>query len=458
MVSIMEIREGDLDTPEKRGKYTVSVVGCGRIGLPTACLFAEAGFRVIGVDSNLKTVNLIRQGRPPFAEPGLEDLLQRHVSNGRLTATTDTCWAASMSDIIALTLPTPVDEKGKPDYGHVEDACRRVGMGLKPGSLVLLESTIGPGVTETLVRGVLEEASGLHAGVDFGLAYSPVRASPGRILRDIATYPRVVGAINQRSLEVACLVLETFVKGGPVRVSNIKTAEAVKLFENIYRDVNIALANEFALLCEALGIDFLEAQRAANTQPYCHLLVPGLVGGHIPKDPYLLVEEAEGLNVKLRLTLLGRRINDGMVTHAVRLIRAGLKACGKTIRRSRISILGVSYRANVKEERGSKVKRILSMLSKRGASVSVYDPLFSPDELTELGYPAKRTLGEAVRGVDCIFISVGHDQFRQLNLKRVRFLARMPAAIVDFGHVLDPSRVEAEGFVYRGVGRGVWSR
>jgi UDP-N-acetyl-D-mannosaminuronic acid dehydrogenase len=458
MLGIMTIKKEDLDTPEKREKFTVCVVGCGRMGLPHACLFAEANFKVIGVDTDPSILNVIKKGKAPFIEAGMDVLLKKHVKDGRLTVTNNAEKAASESDVIMLVVQTPIDEKKKPDYSFVERACKNVGMGLHSGSLFISASTVGPGVTESIVKETLEKASGLKAGVDFGLAYSPIRATAGRVLFNVANLPRVVGAINEASLKVATLVLNTIVKAGTVEVRNIKTAEAVKLFQNVQRDVGLALANEFGLFCEKAGIDYLEVQKAANTDPYCHLLVPGIVSGHIPKDPYLLIEEGENLGVKLKMTLLTREINDGMVNHAVRLVKEALQACGKTLRRAKVAVLGVSYRPNVKEPRGSLTKELVQLLAARGVVVRVFDPYFSQKELVELGYPAETTLSKAIEGTDCIVVVVGHERFKKLNLRRARFLAKKPAAIVDLGHVFDPVKVEKEGFVYRELGRGIWSK
>jgi len=459
MCPAMGWEKSDVDTPGERERYTVSVVGCGRIGLPTALLFADAGFRVVGVDANPQVVNLLARGRAPFDEPGMGVLLKKHVKNGRFIATTDIRKASSESDVVIFVVPTPIDQKKKPDYSTVEKPCKDVGMGLRRGSVVIIASTTGPGVAETLVKETLENSSGLKAGVDFGLACSPTRAAPGRVLRDIVSYARVVGAINTESLRVAGIILGTVVKGGIVEVKDMKTAEAVKLFENVYRDVSIALANEFGQFCEKAGIDFLEAQRAANTQPYCHLLIPGVVGGHIPKDPYLLIEEAENVNVKLSMLLLARKINDEMVAHTLRLTKDALKLCGKPLRRAKIAVFGVSYRANTKEPRGSSARQLVDLLRAKGATVRVYDPFYSFKEMNDMGYPAERTLAKAVEGADCIIFVVGHDRFKRLNLRRIKFLMRKSAALVDMGHVVDvPLKAEKEGFVYRGVGRGVWSR
>jgi len=458
MAATMKLAREDVDTPEKREKYTVSVVGCGRVGLPTACLFAEVGFKVIGVDSNRRIVDLLKKGKSPFSEPQLHAFIEKQVKSIHFTATTDARKAASASDVIIISVPTPVDKKRKPDYSHVEKTCREVGMGLRSGSIIIFQSTMGPGITETLAKETLENASGLKAGIDFDLAYCPICTSPEHILEDITTRTRVVGAINQQSLEVACLLLGTITKGETVKVRDIETAEAVELFEKAYQDVNVALANEFARFCEKAGIDFVEACNAVNSQPHHCLQVPGIAEVHASEDSLLLLEEAEELNVKLRMLTLAKKINDETLDHTLHLVRDALRTCQKTLRRAKISVFGVSSRPNMKEPRGSPTKSLVNILKKRGASVRVYDPFFSHKELSKMGYSAEATLTKTVEGADCIIIAVGHDRFRRLNLRRIKIFAKKPAAIVDMGHVIDPAKAEKEGFVYRGLGRGVWTK
>jgi len=454
----MKLAREDIDTLEKRGKYTVSVVGCGRVGLLTACLFAEVGFKVIGVDSNQRVVNLLKKGKSPFTEPRLHAFIEKHIKNRRFTATTNARKAASASDVIIINVPTPVDKKKKPDYSHIEKTCREVGMSLRSGSLIIFQSTMGPGVTETLAKETLENASGLKAGIDFDLAYCPICATSEQILEDITTRTRVVGAINQQSLNVACLILDTITKEEIVKVKDIKTAEAAKLFEKAYQDVNVALANEFAYFCEKAGIDFVEARNAINPRPHHCLQVPGIADVHALEDSYLLVEEAEAMNVKLRMLTLARKINDETLNHTLHLVRDALRSCQKTLRRAKISIFGVSSRPNMKEPRDSSTKKLVSTLKKRGASVQVYDPFFSHKQLLKMGYSAKATLTKTVEGADCIIIAVGHDRFRRLNLRRIKIFVKKPAAIVDMGYVIDPAKAEKEGFVYRGLGRGIWTK
>jgi len=292
---------GEIAVGIRDGRLTIGVVGLGWMGLPIACLFAEAGAKVIGADMNPKVVERVNKGDSPMDEPGLSALLKKAVRGGKFSATTSTEEAAANSDILFLIVPTMIDRQKRSDYSAVEDACVSIGKGLKSGSLVVFESTCGPGVTERIVKGTIEKYSGLVAGQGFGLAYSPIRAMGGRALQDMQTYTKLVGAVDKKSLEAACAALSVVVKGELIRVHDIKTAELAKLFETIYRDVNIALANEFALLCEEMGVDYVEIMRIANSQPYSHLHATGAgVGGHcLPVYPYLLASEAFAYDARL---------------------------------------------------------------------------------------------------------------------------------------------------------------
>jgi nucleotide sugar dehydrogenase len=458
MSSILLSKEGTLTTPEQRGNFTVCVVGCGRMGLPHACLFAEAGFKVVGVEIEPQALASIKRGKAPFSEPGVNTILSKHIKHGYFTATDNAVEAAKKSDIFFICVQTPIDQKRKPDYSYIENACKNVGQGIRRGTLIISGSTVGPGITETVVKETLENSSGLKAGKDFGLAFSPIRATANRVLQDIVNYPRIVGAIDKRSLRVASQVLSTIIKGKIIEVKDIKTAETAKLFENIYRDVALALTNEFALLCEKIGVDYLEAQKAAITNPYCHILIPGFVSGHIPKDPYLLINEAENLNVKMRMTLISREINDSIVNHTVNLVREALKACGKPFRHAKIAVLGIAYRANTKEHKGSLTKTLIDMLKKKETFVKVYDPLYSVKELKDIGYEGEKTITKTVEGTDCLIITVAHERFTKLNLKKISLLMKKPPAIVDVSHTIEPEKAEKEGFIYRGLGRGVWKK
>ena len=449
----LDVRPEDLADAGKRSEFTVCVVGLGRMGLPTACIWADAGFEVVGVDINMAVVEAVNSGKAPFEEPGLSELLASVVEKGKLTATTDARDASSRSDVIEIITPTPVGPDGRPDYGPIRKACSEVGLGLRPGSLIVVESTVGPGTTEGLLRETLEKASGLKAGEDFGLAYSPIRATSGRVLRDLVEYPRVLGAINERSLEAAKAFFSTVVKGGVVVVPDMKTAELTKLAENFYRQVVLSLTNELALLCEKVGVDFYEVARAANTQPYCRLLRPGLVGGHLPKDLQLFIAEAEDAGAELRLGKAAKKVNDGLVKHVLKLAREALRDCGKSLRRAKVVVLGISYKPDVKNPRGSRSLELVRELEKRCRAVVAYDPFYTKQEMEELGYPAASSLTEALSGADCAIIAVGHSKFRELGLKVLKDLMAEKAAIVDAAGLVEPDEARRQGFAYRGFGR-----
>lgn len=460
MANLMELSPEEISLKARRGELAVVVVGLGWMGLPTACLYAKAGARVIGVDKNRKVVEAVNAGACPVEEPELPRLLKEAVEAGRLRATARFNEAVPEGDAILVVVPTTVTPAKKSDYSALTQACREIGRNLRPGSCVIVESTCEPGTTEGLVKQTLERFSGLKAGVDFALAHSPIRAKAGTSVKDLQTYVRIVGGLNEKSAEAAGAVKSLIAKGGVLKVSDARTAEAVKLFEAVYRDVNIALANELAALCEKMGVDYVEAMEAANTQPYSHLHVPGVgVGGHcLPVYPYLLASRAEEAGVKLKLIKLARKINESMPRHALRLAAEALRECGKTFRRAKIAVLGLAYRANVKETRGSPALELAKLAEKRGARVTVFDPKYTLSEVEAMGLRSKPTLGMVLERADCAIITVAHEEFKALRPGDLCAKMARPAALVDCAHVLDPREVEEAGLVYRGVGRGVWSR
>jgi nucleotide sugar dehydrogenase len=446
-------------SPEKiqsaiqNAELTISVLGLGWMGLPTACLFCEAGAQVIGVDVDLRIVELLNAGYCHINEPGLQDILNTHLGQ-RITFTTDARQAAAQSDIIIIVVPTGVDDMLRPNYAAVEKACKEIGLTMKHGCMVILESTVGPGVTELMVKHVLETRSGYKAGDDFGLAYSPIRAMAGQVLQDIQTYPKIVGGIDERSTNVATVILSRITTEPIIRVSNMKTAEIVKLFENVYRDVNIALASELAVFCEKAGLDFFEVKKAATTQPHCHLHVPRIgVGGHcIPYNPYFLIAQAEAISVNLTLVKNARKINDWTPYHIVELIGDGLRDCNKRLKNSKIAVLGITYRDNVKETRNSPALTIIETLTKEGAKVRVYDPFFSAEEIEQLGFYGTESVERAVSDVDCILVAVGHEQFKQLQIETLARLVQKPACIVDGWRIFEAEDARINDIQYYGVG------
>ncbi|HUV98386.1 MAG TPA: hypothetical protein VMW14_02665, partial [Candidatus Paceibacterota bacterium] len=286
----MNINKEDLDNFEKRRNYTVSVIECGRMGVPHACLFANAGFKVIGVNTNLHTLEMLKKGQTPFLRNAYQGL-EKHVKEGSFSASSDIRKATSESDIVVITVQTVIDQRRKPDYSLLEKTCREVGMGLKKGSLIIFASPTGPGIVEGSMREVLEKSSGLRIGVDFGLAYGALQLNSQGNNACI-----VVGAIDGSSLKTATLVLRSLTNSEVVEISNIKTVEALVLFQNVNSEMNQALSNELAFLCERLKIDFLEVLKVMNKGNISPLPLPGMMDTSSRRDLYMLQEEAENVN------------------------------------------------------------------------------------------------------------------------------------------------------------------
>lgn len=448
MAKIMKLAPKDLEPPEKRQEYTICVVGCGRTGLVTACRFIEAGFKVTAVDSSSHIIHQLQKNKSPFTETGIRKFIEHNTKNSRFKATTNLRKAVTESDAIIVGIKAALDKKRKPDYTRLEKTCREVGMSLTAGKLIILQTTMGPGTTETLVKETFETASGLEAGVDFGLAYASTLNSVTHQPKNLTNGTKVVAGLTKRSQKVACLILETITKTEIIRVKDLKTAEAVKLLEEAYKDVNIAFANEFARFCEKAEIDFVKVRNVIDP-----LKFPKMAGLNISRDSHFLVEEAEAVNFKLRMLSLATKINDETLEHAIRLVRDALKETQKTIRRAKITIFGIASIPNTKRVNNSAAKQLVKLLKKRGATVKVYDPLFTHKELLDMGYNTEPTLSQTVEGADCIIIAVAHDRFRRLNLKRIQMLMKQPAAIIDMEQVIDPLKAEKAGFVHRGFGR-----
>jgi UDP-N-acetyl-D-mannosaminuronic acid dehydrogenase len=457
MAVAMALREADLTSPEERERHNIALIGCGKVGLAMACLFSEADFRVTCFSPDPYLAKQINEGTGIFDDSELNRMLKRNLTRGRLRATTDPKEAVSGSDIILLAADIPIDGKKRPVYTSLEAICRIIGLSLQPGSLIIVQSPVAPSITEGLIIESLERASGLEAGVDFGLAYSPVGYAADASLSQLKEHSRIIAAINDQSVEAAKALLRTVTNGELVEVSNIKAAEAAALFGDIYRDVCVALSNELASFCERAGIDYVEARRAANKQPFCHLFYPSLDGG-AEETPYFLISEAETMGLKLRITALARRMNREASRQVYNLIKDAIHSCEKTVKRSKIAVLGVSSRPNLREARGSQLLDLIRLLRKRGGRISVFDPNFTYKELSQLGYPAEKTLGKTLERADCLLIAVGHEKFRNLRLSRIKAMMRKPPVIVDLAHIIDPAEAEREGFIYRGLGRGVWSR
>ncbi len=421
----------------------VAVVGLGRIGLPLAARFASKGASVIGCDLNPAVIEAVNSGSSPVGgEPGLEELVREGHVAGSLTATSDTSAAVSESDVVVVIVRVGTSSANQTDFAQLDAAAAQIGRGLKRETLVILESTVPVGVTRGRFRENLASASGHDPGA-IRLAYSPERVSSGTLFRDLATYPKLVGGVDPANGEAAAAFYQEMLGAETILLPNAETAELAKLAESVYRDVNIALANELAKTAEAVGVDYATMAAAANSQPYSQLLSPGVgVGGHcIPVYPYLLLESSEQPLVRL-----ARQINDSMAHFAVEKLENSLAENGGNLSESHILILGLAYRGNVKEATLSSTLLIADQLRQRGAQVQVHDPLFSDAEIMAHGFEAA-TLPPSGR-TDAIILQASHAEYDGLDL------AQFSGAKVfmDGRGSFDRGRVERAGIRYLAVG------
>jgi nucleotide sugar dehydrogenase len=419
----------------------VAVVGLGRIGLPLTAQYASQGLTVTGCDINADIVAEVAQGHCPYPdEEGLEAALRAAHAAGRLTATTDTREAVSRSKVVVIIVPVGLTPENRADFSALDAAARSVAAGLRPGTLVILETTVPAGTTRNHLGPILE-TSGLRIGQDILLAYSPERVFVGRILADLRKYPKVVGGVDEPSLKRAAAFYEKALAAPVLRMANCETAEFVKLAETTYRDVNIALANELARAADQHGVDVTEAIAAANSQPFSYIHQPGVgVGGHcIPVYPYFLIEGAE----ESQLPRAARRINDGMARYAVERLAGALGSLqGKTV-----LILGLSYRPNIKEAAYSSTLLLARELTAAGARVLVHDPYHSADEISRFGLEAPAAFPPA--HTDALVIQAAHDDYLKMDLAAFTGCS----VVLDGRNALPKEKVEALGLRYLGIGK-----
>jgi nucleotide sugar dehydrogenase len=353
----------------------VAVVGAGKMGLPLAAQFASHGWDVTAVDVVPEVVDAINAGRSHIgAEPGVAELVADAHAGGRLRATMDGAAAAAAADVVVLIVPVTLDDEQRPDYRAMDAAVAAIAPGVHAGSTIVFETTLPVGTTRTRYAPRLEDASGLRADADFHVAFSPERLYTGAALRNLATYPKLVGGLGAASTARAAAFYDAVLDAEVVAMSSAEAAEFSKLADTTYRDVNIALANEFARAADRFGVDVEEVIGAANSQPYSHIHQPGIgVGGHcIPVYPHFLLDGA----ADLELVALSRRVNDGQVGLAIRALQRSLGALDDVP----ILVLGLTYRHGVKELAYSRALPLIDRLRFHGAEVLAYDPLLDPDE------------------------------------------------------------------------------
>jgi UDP-N-acetyl-D-mannosaminuronic acid dehydrogenase len=438
----------------------ITVIGMGYVGIPCAALLADVpDFMVTGLQRRSKRsgwkIEHLNAGKSPFEgdEPGLDELIAKVVAKGTFRVTDDV-EVLKESDIILIDVQTPTDENHVPQYDSLKEVSRQIGEQIRKGTMVVVESTVAPGTTQNVVQKIIEEHSGMKAGEDFDLAFAYERVMPGKLIHNIVNLPRIVGGINPKSAMRAVEMYSKIVKA-TVHETDILTAEVSKTIENAYRDVNIAFANEMALVCESLGVNVYEIIALVNELPSRMMHIPGAgVGGHcLPKDTWLL---RHGLNkygsqkMEARFISLAREINNQMPIHMASLIEEALEKKGVKIQNATVAILGIAYLENSDDTRNTPALTLINTLQEKGAKVVLHDPYvqtwdLGPQEIV-------RDLYAAAKGADCLALVTRHKDYNNLDFARLGETMRT-RTFVDGRNVYKGEQVVQYGFEYRAIGK-----
>ena len=431
----------------------VCVIGIGRIGLPTALSFAKSGLQTIGVDINENLVQNINSEKFPLKdEPGYDKIFDDVIKNKTFTATTNIEDGVPNSDLILLSLPTPMDEKNIPDYSALRNVGEKLSEILSPNSLVIVESTIEPGFIEDEMISIISKSGRLEVEKNFFIGVCPENANPGEILHDFTNLPRLVGSINSNITKIIKTIYNFVFSVELVEMPNCKTANAVKLTTNVFRDINIAFVSELSLMFEKLGIDTNKVLEAAKKKYNFQIHYPGAgVGGPcLPINSYQLLNTAKRIGSRLSIIESSRKINEKMPDHVVELTSDAFKECKKSLENSEILILGVSYKPNVKDIQLSPAEHVIKKLQDLGANIHIYDPYFPSSNV--FGITSENNIEDIISKVDAAIIVTGHDEFKELKVEM--FTKMKHPIVIDTRGVVDPSIAKQQKLIFRGLGRG----
>ena len=423
-------------------KTTIAIIGLGYVGLPLAVEFGKY-HPVVGFDINSKRTIELQGGQDRTLECSPEQLkAARHLSYGNLLKDIASC------NVFIVTVPTPVDQANRPDLAHLLKASQTVGQVLKQGDIVIYESTVYPGATEEVCVPVLEDTSGLKFNVDFFCGYSPERINPGDKVNTLTNIKKITSGSTPEVAEKVDALYNTIIKAGTWKASSIKVAEAAKVIENSQRDLNIAFVNELSVIFERIGIDTLEVLEAASSKWNFLPFRPGMVGGHcIGVDPYYLTHKAEELGYNPQVILAGRRINDNMARYAARNVIKRMLQNGIDVPRSRVGVMGITFKENCPDIRNSKVADLVKELKTWGATVLVTDPWADAEEVKhEYGIELQDI--NAQNQVDSLVIAVGHREFRALTPETLKSYCttRHQPVVADLKTLYDRHAMAQAGF------------
>lgn len=417
----------------------VTIIGLGYVGLPLACLCAEKGMVVYGVDTDTNKADLINKGISPIDDPQLKDSLKKVKGKIKVINAEE---AIKISETIIVCVPTPVDDEHSPDLAALNNACETIAKNLRNDTLVIIESTIFPGTVEEICLPTMKKSN-----VRFYLAHCPERIDPGNNKFTIRNIPRVVAGIDKESTKRAAEFYRRIIESDILELSTVKAAEATKIMENTFRDVNIAFVNEMAKSFDKAGIDITEVIKGASTKPFSFMPhYPGVgVGGHcIAVDPYYLISKAKQIGFNHDFLILARKINESMPDYTVSLLENELKKLNKNLNGAKVGVLGLAYKANVDDVRESPSFEVIRILKWKKAEVFVFDPYVKDRSTVE-------NFEDLLEKADYLILSTAHDEFKNMNLNKLS--QNNIKIIIDGRNCLDKEKIKAHGIQYHGIGR-----
>lgn len=453
--TMIEMTKEELNDNIQSGNIRVCVVGIGRIGLPTALSFANSGFYTHGMDINENLVEKINNKIFPLKdEPGYDVMFDKVTNEKKFVATSNFKNVVSDSDVILLSLPTPMNSSNIPDYSALKSVGKQLHDHLNKGSLVIVESTIEPGFVENTLIPIIEgDDQKLKAGKDFAIGVCPETANPGEILNDFENLPRLVGAIDEKTRNMITEIYRHVFTVDLIPMPNCKTANAVKLTTNVFRDLNIAFVNELSILFEKLGIDIMTVLEAAKTKYnfQIHYPGPGVGGPCLPVNSYQYLNTAKEVGLSLKLVEEGRKINESMPSHVIQLLSDAFDEQNKSLNGSTILLLGVSYKPNIKDIQISPAQDIVEKLKELNVNIRIYDPYYKSENV--FGIDTESNLIDALPNSDGIILVTSHKEFHNIEPKFLKSKLRN-SVFIDSGCILDQNEAINAGLIYRGIGRG----
>ena len=454
METILDMNDLKIIESIQLGKLSICVIGIGRIGLPTALSFASSGLSTIGVDINEKLVNMINSGNFPLKdEPGYDVIFDKVITEKKFRATSNFSEGVNSSDVIVLSLPTPMDEKNIPNYSALLSVAQKLHDEMSDGKLIIIESTVEPGFVEKDFLEILE-GTDKKSGKNFCLGVCPETANPGQILNDFERLPRLVGAMDDHTRNLITKIYKHVFTVDLIPMPNCKTANAVKLTTNVFRDLNIAFVNELALIFEKADIDIMTVLEAAKTKYNFQVHYPsaGVGGPCLPVNSYQMINFAKNFTSQtFELVENGRKINEKMPFHTIDLLEDALKEIKKPLSGSTILVLGLSYKPDVKDIQISPVEKIVEILKEKGVNILTYDPYFKDLEIFGI-----KTLDDYVQNLensDGLIIATAHKEFHNIDPMFLKNKMKHPV-VIDSKNIIDQQLAKKAGLVYRGIGRG----